>query len=392
MLGTESVGADNTSYNSSPSHIFLTSVDETLRADNLSPSSSQGSPARSEDQMTELKPACVPASDSALSELEPLRKPKSNISDLEFPVVSAGYSAFSSIKSDSSCPTCYNSLISAVAQAPANFSLHTPTAPSSTNNSTVTTPTSTNPSYYSSLNGMTSPIPESPSYYSSLNGITTPTSASPSYYSSLNGITSPTSASPSHYGSLERMTTPTPTSPSYYSLLNGMTTPHTDYTQYTTPTYVIHPSLTPTFLTNSSPTINSPFSQYKCEAESSSLLQYTSNEGTSPLSQNVIVNDSSPLYRPGESHESVHGQHSALTNCQQRQSTSPIADYNPTPRVYTAPIPRSVYTAPKPRSAYTVPKPRSVSVKPSSLQEMEEERSVSRARKQRTIFTEKQVR
>ena len=347
MFGTEAAGADNTSYNSSPPHSFLTSVDDTLRADNLSPSSSPGSPARSENQMTELKPPCVSASDSALTELEPLRKPKANISDLEFPVVSARYSAFSSIKSDSSCPTYYNSLITPVAQAPANFSLHTPTAPSSTYNSTVTTPTSTNPSYYSSLNG----------------------------------ITTPTSASPSHYSSLERMTTPTPTSPSY--LLNGMTTPYTDYTQYTTPTYVNHPSLTPTLLTNSSPIINSPFSQYKCKAESSSLLQYTSNEGTSPLSQNVIVNDSSPLYRPSESHESVHGQHSALTNCQQHQSTSPIADYNPTPRVYTAPMPRSVYTAPKPRS---------VSVKPSSLQEMEEERSVSRVRKQRTIFTEKQVR
>ena len=57
--------------------------------------------------------------------------------------------------------------------------------------------------------------------------------------------------------------------------------------------------------------------------------------------------------------------------------------------VYTAPDPRSAYTTPNPRSAYTAPDPRSVSVKPSSLQEMEEERCVSRARKQRTIFTEK---
>ena len=391
MFGTEAAGADNTSYNSSPSHSFLTSVDDTLRADNLSPSSSQGSPARSENQMTELKHLCVSASDSALTELEPLRQPTANISGSEFPVVSGTYSAFSSIKSDSSCPTYYNSLITPVAQAPANFSLYTPTATSSTYNSTVTTPrstslsyysslngmttpTSTSPSHHSSLNGMTAPTPESPSYYSSLNGMTTPTSASPSFHSSLNGITTPTSASPSHYSSLERMTTPTSTSPSYYCSLNGMTTPYTDYTQYTTPTYVNHPSLTPTFPTNSSLIIHSPFPQYKCKAESSSLLQYTSNEGTSSLPQKVIVTDSSPLYRPSESHESVHGQYSALANYQQHQSTSPIADYNPTPRIYT------------------MAKPRSVPVTPSSLQEMEEERSVSRARKQRTIFTEKQVR
>ena len=325
--------------------------------------------------MTELKPPCLSASDSALTELEPLRKPKANISGLKFTVVSAGYSAFSSINSDSSSPTYYNSLIAPVAQAPANFSLYTPTATNSTYISTVTTPTPTNTSYYSSLNGMTSPTPESPSYNSSLNGITTPTSASPA-----------------HSSSLERMTTPTSTIPSYYSSLNGMTTPYTDYTQYTTPTYVNHPSLTPTFPTISSPIINSPFSQYKCKSDSSSLLQYTSDEGNSPLSQNVIVTDSSPLYRPSESHESVHGQHSALANCQQHQTTSPLADYNPTLRVFTAPMPRSVDTAPKSRSAYTAPKPRSMSVKPSSLQEMEEERSVSRARKQRTIFTEKQVR
>ena len=331
MFGTEAATADNTIYSSSPSHKFLTSVDDTLRADNLSPSSSQGSPARSKDQMTELKP---PGSNSAVTELTPLRNHTAIIS-----------AAVSSIKSDSSTPTYYNSLITPVSEAPENFSLFTPTATSSTYYSTVTTPTSAIPSYY----------------------MNTPTSESPSNYSSLNG-----------------MTTPTSTSPSYYSSLNGMTTPYTDYTQYTTPTHVNHPSLTPTSHTNSSPIINSPFSQYKCKSDSSSLSQYTSNEGTRTLSQKVMVTDSSPFYRPdGKSHVSTLRQHSALTNYPHHQNTSPIADYNPT---------SSVYTAPKPRSVCTVPNPRSVSVKPSSLQKMEEERSVFRARKQRTIFTEKQVR
>ena len=350
MFSTEAAGADNRSYKSSPSHNFLTSVDNALRADNLSPSSSQGSPARSENHLTEIKPPCPSGSDSALTELKALRNHTANISAPEFPFVSGTSSSFSSIKSDSSSPTYYNSLVTSVSQTPANFSLYTPTATSSTYYSTVTTPTSAIPSYYSSLDMMTTPTSKSPSYYSSLNGMTTPTSTSPSYYSSL----------------------------------NGMTTPYTDYTQYTTPTHVNHPSLTPTSHTNSSPIINSPFSQYKCRSDSSSLSQYTSNEGTRTLSQNVIVTDSSPLYRPdGKSHVSTHRQHSALTNYPHHQNTSPIADYNPT---------SSVYTAPKPRSVCTVPNPRSVSVKHSSLQKIEEERSVSRARKQRTIFTEKQVR
>ena len=54
-------------------------------------------------------------------------------------------------------------------------------------------------------------------------------------------------------------------------------------------------------------------------------------------------------------------------------------DYNATLSAYTSPV--------------SVAKPRIITRKPSSLllQEMANERSVSRARKQRTCFTEKQV-
>ena len=337
IFGTASAAADNTSYNSSPSHNFLTSVDDTLRADNLSPSSSQGSPAssdRNDRELTELKPSSASENykeltklkpprafghDKELTELKPLMKPASNISFLDFPAASGGYSSFSSIQSDSSSPTYYNSLITPVAQASEkNSGPYTPTAQSSTYYSTMTTPTpvhstycpalkSASPNYY---DASTSPTSSCPTYYSSMDGMTTPTSACPSYYSSMNRTIIPASSSPSYCSSLDGMTTPTSASPTYYSSLNGMTTP-----------------------TSASPTYYS------------------------------------------ESHISPHTQHSKLSESQHHQNnTSPIADYTPT------------------SNAYTAPKPRSVPVKPSSLQEMEEERSVSRARKQRTIFTEKQVR
>ena len=325
MFNTEAAAADNTSYNSSPSHNFLTSVDDTLRADNLSPSSNQGSPARSEEQLTELQPP----SNKQLTELKPLSKPTSNISLTEFPLQSGGYSSFSNIKSDSSSPTYYNSLITPVAQAPENFSgFYTPTATSSTHCSTMTTPIpvnstycpalsltsptyydaptatiSSSPSYYSSLDGITTPTSTSPSHYSSLDRMTTPTSASPSYYSSLDGMTTPTSASPSYYSSLDGMTTPTSTSPSHYSSLDGLTTPTS-----TSPSY------------------------------------YSSLNGmSSPTS-------ASPTYfRPNsESHLSTHTQNLTPREYQHHQNqnnTSPIADCNPTSSAYTAPEPMSVYTA-----------------------------------------------
>ena len=308
MFGTEAAGADN-SYNSSPSHNFLTSVDDTLRADNLSPSSSQGSPARSEDQLTELTSASpsgweteltefklpsLSGNDKELTELKPLMKPASNISLSEFPVLSAGYPSISSIKSGSSSPTYYNSLITPVAQTPENLSLYTPTATSSTY---CSTPTPASPSHYNSLDRMTTPA--SPSQYNSLDRMTTPTSASSSYYSSLSGMATPTSAISSHCSSL-----------------HGMTTPYTDYPQYTTPSYVNQSSLTPPFST-SSPSMHkriiSP-PQYSLGTDSNPLYQYMANVGPSPLSQHRMNTDSTPLsgYTPnGESHLSTHTQHAA---------------------------------------------------------------------------------
>ena len=281
MFGTEAAGADNTSYNSSPSHNFLTSVDDTLRADNLSPSStcsSQGTPTRKNNDMMELKPI---GSEEQLIELQPLKKTASNISPSYDSFVSAASSTFSSIQSDSSSPTYYNSLITPGAQAPEHFSgFYTPTATSFTYNSTTTTPTSASASYYSSMDGMTTPTSVSPSHYSSLNGLTTPISASPSYYKSL----------------------------------DGMTTPYTDYSQYSTPTSVNHPSLTPPFSTISTPVISNPFTQYSSKADTASWSHHGDNTYISPLSQNRITGDSRPLsaYRPnGESHVSTHIQHSA---------------------------------------------------------------------------------
>ena len=298
MFGTEAAGADKTSYNSSPSHNLMTSVDDTLRADNLSPSSSQGSPASSDKndqeltgfmpssqsgnykELTELKPPRLSGLDRELTEPKPLVKPTSNISLSEFPSTSGGYPSFSSIQSDSSSPTYHNSLITLVAQAPENFSgSNTPTARSSTYNSTMTTPTPVNPTYCPALrstspacyNASTTPTLSSPSYYSSMDGMTTPTSASPSYYSSMNGTTMPSSSSPSYCRSLDGMTTPTSASPTYYSSLNGMTTP-----------------------TSANPTYYS------------------------------------------ESHISPHTQHSKLSESQHHQNnTSPISDYTPTSNAYT---------------------------------------------------------
>ena len=80
MFGTEAAGADNTIYNSSPSHNFLTSVDDTVRADNLSPSSSQGSPARSVDHIADLHPTSPTLNNKQLTELQPLSKPTSDVS------------------------------------------------------------------------------------------------------------------------------------------------------------------------------------------------------------------------------------------------------------------------------------------------------------------------
>ena len=262
MFGTEAAVADNTSYTNSPSHNFLTSVDDTLRADNLSPSStcsSGSSPARNptgnNNDLMEPRPK---GSDEQLIELQPLKTTACNISTSYNSVGSAACQTFSSIKCDSSSPTYYNSLITPVAQAPENFSgFYTPTATSSTYYSTTTTPTSANPSYYSSLEQMT-----------------TPTSASPSHYSSL-------------------------------------CTPYTYYSEYSTPTSVNHPSLTPP-----TPVISNPFTQYSSQADSTSLSLYRADTDLSPLSQHRRSNDSSPLsaYRPnGESHVSTHIQHSAPT-------------------------------------------------------------------------------
>ena len=68
MFGTEAASAENANYNSFPSKRFLTSVDDTLRADNLSPSYSQGSPASSD------------RNDKRLTEHKHRMKPTSNIS------------------------------------------------------------------------------------------------------------------------------------------------------------------------------------------------------------------------------------------------------------------------------------------------------------------------
>ena len=303
MFGTEAAAADNTSYNSSPSHNFLTSVDDTLRADNLSPSSSQGSPARSVDHITDLQPPSPTLNNKQLTELQPLSKPTSEVSTREIAIASRIYSSFPSIKSDPSNPTYYNSLITPVSQAPESFSgLYTPTVTSSTYYSTVTTPAEANSTY---CHGLSSP---SPSYY---NTQTMPASASPSYYSSLGGMTTPTSASPSYYSSLGGMSTPTSARSSYFTSLGGMTTPYTDYSQHTS---VNHPTLTPPFSTASPHMRKNAISppQHSIGTSTSTF----DNEGISPLSQHRMISDSIPLsaYRPnGESHVSAHIQHSAPT-------------------------------------------------------------------------------
>ena len=106
MFGTEAASAENANYNSFPSRRFLTSVDDTLRADNLSPSSSQGSPASSDRNDKQLT------------------KPTSNISR----------------PPTSTSPSYYSSLYG------------------------MTTPTSASPSYYSSLDGMTTPYTDYSQY------------------------------------------------------------------------------------------------------------------------------------------------------------------------------------------------------------------------------------
>ena len=291
MFGTEAAAADNTSYNSSPSHNFLTSVDNTLRADNLSPSSS---PARSVDHITD---------------------PISDVSAPEIDIASRMYSSSSSIKSDSSSPTYYNSLITPVSQTTANLSgLYTPTVTSSTYYSTVTTPAEANSTY---CHGLSSP---NPSY---CNTQTMPASASPSYYSSLGRITTPTSASPSYYSSLGGMTTPTSARSSYFTSLGGMTTPYTDYSQHTS---VNHPTLTPPFSTVSPHMRKNAISPPQHSIGTSTRT--FDNEGISPLSQHRMIGDSITLsaYRPnGESHVSAHIQHSAPTkyDIEYHQNTTP---------------------------------------------------------------------
>ena len=143
MFGMEAASAENATYYSFPSNRFLTSVDDTLRADNLSPSSSQGSPAISD------------RNDKQLTELEPRIKPTSNISRSR----------------TSTSPSYYSSLYG------------------------MTTPTSTSSSYYSLLYGMTTFTSTSPSYYSSLDGMTTPYTEY-SQYSTPTSVNYPFSTSP----------------------------------------------------------------------------------------------------------------------------------------------------------------------------------------------------
>ena len=266
MFGTEAAAADNRSYNSSPYHMFLTSVDDTLRADNLSPSSSQGSSSDNE-----IQPSSPSGSENQLTELQPLRKLTCNISSSEIPVQSRDYSSLSSIKSDLSSPTYYNSLITPVSQTPENVAgVHTPAATSSTYYSTMPTSTLVNSAHSPAL---------IPAYN---NALTTPTSASLSYYSSQ----------------------------------NWMTTPCTDYLPYARPASVNHPSLTPPF-SGASPSMSKSIispPQYSLGTDSSPLSQYKANVDLSPLSQHRVIADSSTLsdYRPNaESHISTHRQHSA---------------------------------------------------------------------------------
>ena len=127
MFGTEAASAENANYNSFPSKRFLTSVDDTLRADNLSPSSSQGSPPSSD------------RNDKQLTELKHLIEPTSTII--------------------SRSPTLTNpSYVSSLYE--------------------MTTPTSTSPSYYSSLDGMTTPYTDY-SQYSTPTSVNYPFSTSP---------------------------------------------------------------------------------------------------------------------------------------------------------------------------------------------------------------------
>ena len=318
MFGTEAAFADNRSYNSSPSHSFLTSVDDTLRADNLSPSSSQGSSSDNE-----IQPPSPSGSENQLTELQPLKKLTCNISTSEIPVESRDYSSFSSINSDSSSPTYYNSLITPMSQIPANLGgVHTPTATSSTHCSTMTTPTLVNSAYSHAL-GSTNPN------YN--NASTTPTSASPSHYSSLNWMTTPTSASPSYYSSLDGITTPTSAGPSYYSSLDGTTTPCTDYLQYAKLPSVNHPSLTPP-VSIASPLMPKSIilpPQYSLGTDSSPLSQYKTNVDLSPLSHHRVIADSSTFsdYKHnGASQVSTHRQHPASRKYDieyQQNNTSP---------------------------------------------------------------------
>ena len=126
IFGTEAASAENATYYSFPSKRILTSVDDTLRADNLSPSSSQGSPASSY------------RNDKQLTELKHRMKPTSNISR----------------SPTSTNPSYYSSLYG------------------------MTTPTSTSPSYYSSLDGMNTPYTDY-SQYSTPTSVNYPFSTSP---------------------------------------------------------------------------------------------------------------------------------------------------------------------------------------------------------------------
>ena len=126
MFGTEAASAENANYNSFLSKRFLASVDDTLRTDNLSPSSSQGSTTssdRNDKQLTELKPRIKPTSDISHSPT-------------------------------STSPSYYSSLYG------------------------MTTPTSRNLSYYSSLDGMTTAYADY-SQYSMPTSVNYPFSTSP---------------------------------------------------------------------------------------------------------------------------------------------------------------------------------------------------------------------
>ena len=271
MFGAEAAQSEIRSYNTSASHSLLSNTDNTLRGENLSPSSSnQDSPARPEG-LTELQPL---KKGSHITDLQHLVKPTTVNPTTEAPAVSKEYSAFFSVKAESSSPTYYNSLATVVSQSPGNVSA-------------FSTPSSVSHAYYPPA--------------------TMPTSAGSAYYSP---VTAPAAANSAYYSA---QTTPTAAYPSYYSSLDGMTTPYTDYSQYSTPNSAKYSNLTSPSPVGSAnhPTLTSPtFTDYSRLttptglssnlSDISSLSQYRANGDVSPLSQYRASEDTSPLsqYRP----------------------------------------------------------------------------------------------